>query len=284
VSGALTDRAAGALGLTAGTPLVIGAGDRPCEVIGSGATEAGPMVSWGTTANVSIPVDGCPAGPPAGLVLSRSADDGWLIEGGLSSAGSLVAWLGHLTGHRPETLAELARQCRPGAGGVVATPWLEGARAPWWRDDAAAAFVGLRPAHGAAELARAVFESVAFDLVRCLEAMDRRRPAGPPLSELHLGGSGSDVAVWIDVLSGVCGLPVHRRRSGQAASAGAAVLAARAAGMECRLDVLDPGQPRTEPEPGAVAAYRSLRDGSDRVAAAVLDLSRPPDGGDGPCG
>ncbi|MGD0311480.1 MAG: FGGY family carbohydrate kinase [Acidimicrobiales bacterium] len=307
VSGTLTDRAAGELGLTAGTPLVVGAGDRPCEVIGSGATEGGAMVSWGTTANVSIPVGRRPDGPLGGLVLSRSADDGWLLEGGLSSAGSMVAWLGRLTGRTPEELAELARLCRPGAGGVVATPWLEGARAPWWRDDATAGFVGLRPEHGPAELARAVFESVAWDLLRCLESMARLRPAGPPVSELHLGGSGSGVAVWIDVLTGIAGVPVDRRRSGQAASAGAAVLAARAAGMECPLDVVDPIGVRTEPEPEAVAAYRSLRGGSDRAAAAVLGLgrrstatgddraahdraahdrvahARPPDRGDGPC-
>ena len=47
------------------------------------------------------------------------------------------------------------------------------------------------------------------------------------------GWPGSGVAVWIDVLTGITGLPVDRRRSGQAASAGAAVLAARAVGMEC---------------------------------------------------
>ena len=39
-----------------GIPVVIGAGDRQCEVMGSGASEGCPMVSWGTTANVSVPV------------------------------------------------------------------------------------------------------------------------------------------------------------------------------------------------------------------------------------
>ncbi|HEX3982005.1 MAG TPA: FGGY family carbohydrate kinase [Acidimicrobiales bacterium] len=283
VTGALTVRAAEGLGLTAGTPVVIGAGDRPCEVIGSGATESGPMVSWGTTANVSMPVRRRPDRSVPGLVVSRAADDGWLIAGGLSSAGSLIDWLGRLTGHPPEELADLARGCGPGAGGVVAVPWLDGARAPWWRDDATAGFAGLRPVHGPAELARAVFESVAWDLQRCLEIMSRRRPAGPPLSELRLGGSGSGVAVWTEVLTGTTGLPVTRRRSGQAASAGAAVLAARAVGMESHLDLVDPPGARTDPEPGAVAAYRSLRQGSDRMSAALLGLARglPPAGDDG---
>ncbi len=57
VVGALLGPSAGALGLTAGTPVVIGAGDRPCEVLGTGASGSVPMASWGTTANVSVPVD-----------------------------------------------------------------------------------------------------------------------------------------------------------------------------------------------------------------------------------
>ena len=36
-----------------------------------------------------------------------------------------------------------AAESPPGARGVIAVPWLDGARAPWWRDDARAGFVGL---------------------------------------------------------------------------------------------------------------------------------------------
>ena len=51
------------------------------------------------------------------MVLSRAADGGWLIEGGLSAAGSFVDWLGRITGRPPEALAELAgRGVRPVPG------------------------------------------------------------------------------------------------------------------------------------------------------------------------
>ena len=81
-----------------GIPVVIGAGDRQCEVLGSGASEECPMVSWGTTANVSVPVHERPVPSPAGAVVTRGADGGWLLEGGLSAAGSFLAWLGRLLG------------------------------------------------------------------------------------------------------------------------------------------------------------------------------------------
>lgn len=282
-TGPLLAEAADPLGLRAGIPVVIGAGDRACEVVGSGATEACPMVSWGTTANVSVPLEVPPPRAPAGVVLSRGATGGWLLEGGLSAAGSLLAWIGRLTGESVETLAGWAAECPAGARGVVATPWLEGARAPWWREDASVSFAGLHSAHGPGELARAAYEAVAWEVQRCLEAIGRRVPEGVPPSGLALGGAGAGVAVWADVVTGVLGLPARTRRSGQAASTGAAVLAAGAVGMVCDLDRLDPVDRRLDPPPGTVRTYRDLRERSDRLVAASL----APDGpgpGDASCG
>jgi sugar (pentulose or hexulose) kinase len=276
IVGGLAAGAAAALGLTAGTPVVIGAADRPSEVLGAGATESCPMVSWGTTANVSLPVGARPAASPTGVVVSRAADGGWLLEGGLSAAGSFLAWLGQLTGHPPAELAALAGRTPPGARGVVATPWLDGARAPWWRPDAGAALIGLGSAHGPAELARAGYESVAWELTRCLAAIGSRRPPGPPVVQLALGGRGAAVPVWLDVLTGITGLPVCRRRSGQAASAGAALLAARAVAIECELDLFDPVDARFEVDLATAERYAGLRGMAERVAEAVIGLSGTP--------
>jgi xylulokinase len=297
VSGRLHPDAAAALGLVAGTPVVIGAGDRACEVLGSGASPSSPMVSWGTTANVSLPLGARPTVRPPGMVLARDAgagwsagDDatgGWLLEGGLSAAGSFLAWLGRLTGRGQLTaselteLADLASQSPPGARGVVATPWLDGARAPWWDHRAGAAFTGLHSDHGLADLVRAAFESVAREVVRCLEAMAVRQPTGPALAELAGGGVGAAATVWLEVLTGVTGLAVTARRSGQAASAGAAVLAARAVDMEFDLDTADPVDRRVVPDPVAVRCYADGWAQAQRVAAAVIDLTGS-DAGPGP--
>ncbi len=258
-------------GLPPGVPVVMGAGDRACEVFGSGASEERPMVSWGTTANVSVPVADRPV-PPPGIVASRAIGGSWLLEGGLSAAGSLLAWLARLTGRPPAALAAEALDSPPGARGVIATPWLDGARSPWWRPHAGAALVGVGSAHGPADVARALFESVAWDVTRCLEAMAWRRPGGPPAVELALTGSGATVPVWVAVLTGVTGLPVSSRRSGRAASAGAARLAAGALGLEWDLDRIDPVGRRTGPEPVATERYRELRRRAEAVTAALVDL------------
>src|SRR6202035_3473935 len=86
------------LGLRPGIPAVIGAGDRQCEVLGSGASDDHPMVSWRITATMSVRVHERPVPSRAGAVATRAADGGWLLEGGLSAAGSFLAWLGRLLG------------------------------------------------------------------------------------------------------------------------------------------------------------------------------------------
>jgi sugar (pentulose or hexulose) kinase len=258
------------LGLRPGIPVVIGAGDRQCEVLGSGASEDCPMVSWGTTANVSVPVHERPVPSPAGAVVTRGAEQGWLLEGGLSAAGSFLAWLGRLLDRSPDELATRAASSPPGARGVTAVPWLDGARAPWWRDDARAGFVGLGAAHGTDDLARAVIESVAWDVLRCMEVVTAGRLGGSTAQGVTLGGAGTGLPLWVDVLTSILGIPAVRHRSGEAASAGAALLAGRALGLGLTLDQIDPVEAVITPDAPTVELYRRMRPQVEHVATAVL--------------
>jgi xylulokinase len=287
VVGTVVPRAAEDLGVPAGIPVVIGAGDRACEVIGTGSRAAVPMVSWGTTASVVVPAEGRPGLVPAGLVLSRSATDSsaaggdWLLEGGLSAAGAFVDWLAELTARpRAELLAEAADRS-PGARGMLAVPWLGGARAPWWRDGARAGFVGATTDHDAVDFARAAVESVAAEVRRCLSAAGSldSSDGALPFEALALGGRGSADALWPGVLAAVCGLPATTRRSGEAASVGAAVLGARGAGLPLTLDELDPPDGVLEPDADAMAAYERWRPTADRVAEALIGLDLGPGSG-----
>ncbi len=289
--GTVAPGAADELGVPPGIPVVIGAGDRASEVVGVGASPTEPMVSWGTTASVVVPTGTRPPAVPEGLVLSRAATEGWLVEGGLSAAGALIDWLGALTGRSVPALLEGAARRPPGANGVVALPWLGGARAPWWRDGAGAGFVGARADHDASDLARAAVEAVAADVRRCLAAVssadggpsDAAGPRPLPFDGLALAGRGSAGQLWPSVLAGICALGVRTRQSGEAASAGAAWLAARAVGDPVDLDALDPRSAELAADPAVVEAYRRWWPEADPVARALVDLDlggRSP-GGDG---
>jgi xylulokinase len=269
VAGALAPGAAAELGLAPGIPVVVGAGDRACEVVGTAASTSRPMVSWGTTANVSIPVAEFPEPVPSAVTVTRAATGGWLLEGGLSAAGSLVTWLATVTGLDPDELMARAATGPVGAHGVVALPWFGGARAPWWRAGARGGFLGLSFDHDAGDLCRAVIEAVADEVRRCLAASGTG-----PATALALTGAGGTTAPWAEVLAATTGLPAQRRRSGQAASAGAALLTAAAVGGARDLDRLDPVADTVEPDPVARAHYAGRRARVDAVATTVVDLDR----------
>jgi xylulokinase len=266
VVGCLTAEAARVLRLPPRVQVVAGAGDRACEVIGTGATAEAPMVSFGTTANVSVPHPGPVASLPTIAAVSRGALGGFLVEAGLSTAGAAIAWLASLTGRSHDDLVAAAAGAEPGASGALALPWLAGARGPWWQPDARAAFVGLTDAHGPAELARAILEGVAFDVARCVSLV------APTADEVVAAGGGASQPAWRAVLAAATQRPVVRRAVDDAASVGARLVVAVALGEEGDVDTLNPPAEREDPDPALVAIYRRVRSESDAAAAAVLGI------------
>ena len=172
VVGALAAPAAQELGVPPGTPVVIGAGDRACEVIGAGAHWRVPMVSWGTTASVVVPVGRRPDALVPGLVLSRAA--------GGSATRRLAARRRPVGGRRAPRLAgrplRVPTDRAPGRGVGAVTGRAASWPCPGW---AGLALLGgttrpglassePAPTMTAADLTRAAIESVAAEVRRCL--------------------------------------------------------------------------------------------------------------------
>ena len=187
-----------------------------------------------------------------------------MVEAGLSAAGAAVAWLSSLTGRAHDDLFAAAASVVPGAAGVVALPWFAGARGPWWRADAHAAFIGLTDAHGPAELARAVIEGVAFDVARCLDLI------APERAEIVVAGAGAGQELWRHVLAAAARLPVVRRAVDDAASVGARLIVASSLGEPVTVDDVNPVVERESPDADLVDAYVPVRAASDAAADAVL--------------
>jgi xylulokinase len=245
------------------TSAILGAGDRACEVLGVGATTSAPMVSWGTTVNVSLPH----AGPADGLSsaqVSRGALAGYLVEAGLSAGGSALDWLAALTGWSSDALLTAAADIPPGANGVLAFAWLHGARAPWWRHGARAAFTGVTAAHGPANLARALIEGIALDAARCIELL-----VDEP-STLLVAGAGAELPLWRSVLAATADTTVTVRTHADAATVGARALTMVADGSDAGTKLLNPVRAVEQPQPELVGRYRTLRRASDNAASALL--------------
>jgi sugar (pentulose or hexulose) kinase len=115
-----------------------------------------------------------------------------------------------------------------------------------------------------------VIESVAWDVLRCMEVVTAGRLGGSTAQGVTLGGAGTGLPLWVDVLTSILGIPAVRHRSGEAASAGAALLAGRALGMGLTLEQLDPVEAVITPDAPTVDFYRRLRPQVEHVATAVL--------------
>ena len=166
--------------------------------------------------------------------MSTGALGGFVVEAGLSAAGAALGWLATLTGVLHDDLLTGAATVDPGADGLLALPWLSGARGPWWQAGTHGAFLGLTEAHGPAAMARAVLEGVALDVARCVELV------APGATAVTLAGAGAGHDLWREILGGVTGLPRLRRALPDAASVGARLVVAAARGETLGADEREP--------------------------------------------
>lgn len=111
----------------------------------------------------------------------------YALEGSIAVTGSLIQWLRDnlkIIKTAPE-VEELALTVEDN-GGVYFVPAFSGLFAPYWRDDARGAIVGLTRYNNSGHLARAALESTAFQTKEVLDAMDA--DAGVNLKELRVDG------------------------------------------------------------------------------------------------
>ncbi|MFN8469446.1 MAG: xylulokinase [Caldilineaceae bacterium] len=226
VVGRVTQAAAAATGLAAGTPVVIGGGDGSCAGVGAGVIEPGSAYCViGTSAWISIStLAPLPDARQRTMTFHHVHPQRYAPMGVQQMAGGARDWAWQaLEGRALLDLDEAAAQVEPGAGGLLFLPYLMGERSPWWNPLARGAFVGLAMQHGKPEMARAVLEGVAFGLRQILDAL--REQAGA-LSAIRLIGGGGKSTLWRQVLADVFQLPIHMLElKGEATSWGAAVAA-----------------------------------------------------------
>jgi xylulokinase len=267
----LRAQAATELGLPGGLPVVVGAADSVCGVLGIGAMAPGSRASlWGTS-TVIMGVSDEPVRDPAHRYLVTplalggwGMESSWGLEMDLVSTGSAVAWLADLCGVGEDEVIGLAATARPGANGVSFLPYLGfGEQGALWDASLRGSIHGLTLASTRADLARALLEGVALEVRRCLRVLDE---AGVPPGPMSMAGGAA--GGFAGMLAGATGRGVRVLEDGRWASArGAAIVAAASAGVAVTGA---PAGPTTEPAPGDA----ELWDGLARRHEGLLDAAR----------
>jgi xylulokinase len=236
VLGAITPSAAGATGLTIGTPVVGGGADNACGAAGVGVVAPGEVVtSWGTSGTVLAPTDTPRVDPRLRAHTFCHVVPGmWYLMGVVLTAGGAFSWYreqlareiagsGDASARLDEEAASIAR----GADGVTFLPYLQGERTPHRDAAARGAFLGLSLAHTRAHLSRAVLEGICFALRDSLTILQE---LGLSPSHLLLTGGGARSALLRRLQSEVFGLPVATVNREEGPAYGAALLAAVGSG------------------------------------------------------
>ena len=111
----------------------------------------------------------------------------YAFEGIIISSASTLTWLRDQLGFARD-VAEIEKLAQEVAdnGGVYLVPAFTGLGLPHWRPAARAAITGLSSHSDRRHLARAAFESIAYQIRDALDAM--RADAGVPLGTLHCDG------------------------------------------------------------------------------------------------
>jgi xylulokinase len=275
----LAREAARRLGISAGTPVSLGAADRAAEVLGLGVGDREAMVSTGTATGVAMTVPFVP-----GVVDTRIATPAHAIAGeaiallSIPTSGVLLEWLGSVAipeaASPADAVLRLAARSPRGANGVVAVPTFAGARSFRWDPAARGALLGLSVGTTRGDLARAIVEGIAFEVADCVEVLGE---AVGPVSGLRLTGGGHRSSFSCRLTAEVTGVRAHRYEERDAALAGAMLLAGQAIGAwsDVRSEArrrLGPGR-LFAPDPVAVDVYREHRARYRRGIKAVLGIT-----------
>jgi xylulokinase len=239
IIGAVTPGAATATHLPAGTPVVLGGGDGACATAGAAATAPGDAYHYlGGTSWIAAVTDGYQPDPARRMSVFCGLDPGLCVLYGTSqSAGSSVDWFRKAIGvgevapgtDEFQALEHLAGSAPAGSRGLFFLPYLSGERSPIWDASARGVFFGLSAAHGRADMARAVFEGVAYALASNLDVLNE---LGMAPSVLRVLGGGMRTRLWRTIFAAMYNRPVQLlEHLAEATSCGAAMAAAVAIGL-----------------------------------------------------
>jgi glycerol kinase len=184
-------------------------GDSQASLFAQRCFEPGSAkVTFGTGSSLLLNIGASPRFSTHGVLTAlawvHAGVPTYAFEGIIISAASTLTWLRDQLGLARD-IAELEQLARgtAGNGGVYLVPAFTGLGLPHWQPEARAAIVGLSSHSHRGHVARAAFESIAFQVRDALDAM--RTEAGVPLGRLHADGGPTTSAFLMQLTADLTG-------------------------------------------------------------------------------
>lgn len=224
--------ASGLSNVADGIPVASMIGDSHGALFGHGGFQPGSVkATYGTGSSLMSPISEL-AFSDSGI--STTVAWGYqrvvhALEGNIYVTGAAVQWLASILGSDdPGKVAGLAESVAS-TDGLYIVPAFVGLGAPHWNDKARGLVCGMTRGTTAAHLARAVIESIAYQIRDVFDAMSR--DAGSDLAVLFADGGASRNNLLMQFQADILGCPVLRNNSTMLSALGAAFLAGLAVGI-----------------------------------------------------
>ncbi|WP_194093959.1 xylulokinase [Marivivens aquimaris] len=227
ILGTLLPEVAQMLGLSRDIPVLVGAGDYPMALTGSGVVEAGMGSDvTGTSTIITLLHDSAVVDPQISNVLS--ANGVWGAMTLLDAGGDAVRWARRAFHENQRSYAEVtedAEKAAVGSKSLFFLPYLSGER---FQPKSRAQFFGLSAAHGLPELHRAVLEGVAFSV---RQTLDRLQGSNGRPDRIVAASGGAKNALWLRIKASMYNVPYLVPEELECGVVGAAMLMSSATGV-----------------------------------------------------
>lgn len=243
-------------GLLIDTPISGILGDQQAATFGQACFEKGMAKNtYGTGCFVLMNTGEEPVFSENGLLTTVAYKIGdnkpvYALEGSIAVAGSLVQWLRDNLGmiKSSDEIEKLASTVDDN-GGVYFVPAFSGLFAPYWKDDARGAIVGLTRYNNKGHIARAVQEATPYQTREVFDAMVA--DSGVELKELRVDGGMTKDEMVMQFQADQLGVPLVRPQVLETTALGAAYAAGIAVGFwDGEQDVIDNWAEGKRWEPG----------------------------------
>ena len=225
-----------------GTPISGAIGDQPAALFGQGCFKTGQAKNTYGTGCFLLMNTGenrvkSKNNLVTGVAWGLDGKVNYAIEGSAFNAGSVIKWL-----RDDLRLIDSARRCDElaesvdDANGIYFVPAFTGLGAPYWDMYARGCVVGITRGTTKAHFARAVLESIAYQVTDLMTAM--RQDAGCEISLLRVDGGASVSDLMMQFQADLLRIPVDRPAMVETTAFGAASFAGLAAGVWKDLDEL----------------------------------------------
>ncbi len=235
-AGALTPKAAAALGLRAGIPIAGGGGDGAAGAMGIGAVEDGnAFLSLGTSGQLFVTTATYRPQPETFVhAYAHCVPDRWFQMAAMLNGASALGWWAKASAAPIDSLLTEAAPAPP-ADTPLFLPYLAGERTPHNDPHIRGAFYGLTGATDRAAMTRAVLDAIAYTFC---DARDALAKAGTRIESPAVIGGGARSDLLLQTIADAMGTTLRRYADAETGPAyGAARLSMVAAGDRTVADV-----------------------------------------------